>query len=107
MEVAILILKCIFWDWNFVLNIEIELLRLKLGLASLQFHINVALRIPKMWAVVQTSFLQSLHAASVKIFHCQMLLDEGRISKVEARQKATRLIGNANKNFHEKSFCNM
>ena len=105
MEVAILILKCIFWDWNFVLNIEIELLRLKLGLASLQFHINVALHIPKMWAVVQTSFLQSLHAASVKI--CQMLLDEGRISKVEARQKATRLIGNTNKNFHEKSFCNM
>ena len=103
-EIVISILKCIFWDWNSALNIEIKLLGLKLGLASLRFHINATLHVPKMWAVVQTSFLQTVHTASVKIFHCRMLLDDRRISKVEARQKATRLTGNANKDFHEKPF---
>ena len=57
-----------------------------------------------MWAVVQTSFQQSVHAALVEIFYRWMLLGEGRMSKVEARQKETRLTGNANKDFHEKSF---
>ena len=52
---------------------------------------------------MQTSFLQSVHAASVEIFHRWMLLGEGRTSKVDARQKETRLTGNANKDFHEKS----
>ena len=53
---------------------------------------------------MQTSFLQNVHAASVKIFHRGMLLGKGRISKVEARQKETRLAGNVSKDFHEKSF---
>ena len=50
------------------------------------------------------NFLQSVHAASVEILHRRMLLGEGRTSKVEARKKETRLTGNANKDFHEKSF---
>ena len=52
---------------------------------------------------MQTYFLQSVHAASVEIFHHRTLLGEGKTSKVEARQKETMLTGNANKDFHEKS----
>ena len=66
-------------------------------------YFNPTLHAPKMWAVVQ-HFFYKVHAASVEIFHRRMLLGEGRISKVEARQKETRLRGNANKDFHEKSF---
>ena len=53
---------------------------------------------------MQRSSLQSIQAASVEIFHHQMLLGEGRTSKVEARQKKTGLTGHANKDFHKKSF---
>ena len=61
---------------------------------------NATLHAPKMSAVAQTSFLQSVHARSVEILFHQMLLGEGRISKVEARQKGIRLASNANKEFH-------
>ena len=61
---------------------------------------NATLHAPKMSAVAQTSFLQSVHARSVDILLHQMLLGEGRISKVEARQKGIRLASNANKEFH-------
>ena len=62
---------------------------------------NATLHAPKMSAVAQTSFLQSVHARSVDILlHHRMLLGEGRISKVEARQKGIRLASNANKEFH-------
>ena len=61
---------------------------------------NAALHAPKMSAVAQTSFLQSVHARSVEILLHRMLLGEGRISKVEARQKGIRLASNANKEFH-------
>ena len=56
---------------------------------------NATLHAPKMSAVAQTSFLQSVHARSVEI-----LLGEGRISKVEARQEGIRLASIANKEFH-------
>ena len=49
---------------------------------------------PKIRAVVQISFIQSVYAASVEIFHRRMLLGEGGISKVEAKQKETKLTGN-------------
>ena len=58
-----------------------------------------------MHAAVQTSFVQSVHAASVEIFYRQMLLGDGRTSKVDARQKETWLTGNANKDFH--FVCNL
>ena len=56
---------------------------------------NATLHAPKMSAVAQTSFLQSVHARSVEI-----LLGEGRVSKVEARQEGIRLASIANKEFH-------
>ena len=43
---------------------------------------NATLHAPKMSAVAQTSFLQSVHARSVEILLHRMLLGEGRISKV-------------------------
>ena len=61
---------------------------------------SATLHAPKMSAVAQTSFLQSVHARSVDILLHRMLLGEGRISKVEARQKGIRLASNANKEFH-------
>ena len=61
---------------------------------------NATLHAPKMSAVAQTSFLQSVHARSVEILLHRMLLGEGRISKVEARQEGIRLASIANKEFH-------
>ena len=48
--------------------------------------------------------VKRVHVGSFEIFHHLMLLGEERISKVEARQKETRLTGNASKEFLEKSF---
>ena len=69
---------------------------------------NATLHAPKIRAVLQTSFLQSVDAASVEIFYRWMLLGEGRTSKVDARQKETMLTGNANKDFMRNHFgCNL
>ena len=87
-----------------VFNDETISLRTTLSLKVYLPYFNATLHAPKIWAVVQTSFLQSVEAAWVEIFHRWMLLVEGRTSKVEARQKETRFISNANKDFHEKSF---
>ena len=57
---------------------------------------------------MQTSFLQSVQAASVEIFHRWMLLGERRTSNVETRQKETRLTGNATETSMRNHFgCNL
>ena len=57
---------------------------------------------------VQTSFLQSVHVALAEIFHQLILLGEGRLSKIKATQKETKLKGNLAKTYTRNRFaCNL
>ena len=78
-----------FYTANKSFNNETVFWRTTLCLKVYLLWFNATLHAPKIWAVVQTSFLQSVHLASVGTFHCPTLLGEGRIFKVEARQKET------------------
>ena len=66
--------------------------------------LRATLHAPKMCAVVRMILLHRKQEASEEILQRLRLLGDGKVSKVEERQKEIRLTGDASNNFHEK-FC--
>ena len=66
--------------------------------------LRTTLHAPKMCAIVQMVLLHWKQEASEEILQRLSLISDGKVSKVEERQKEMRLTGDASKDLQEK-FC--